>query len=42
MCRLDRKGGGNYTKSKLWKGKNFVLSQREFRVPKRGQSVYEE
>jgi len=42
ICRLDRKGGGNFAESKLWKGKNFVLSQREFRFPKRGQSVYEE
>ena len=42
ICRLDRKGEGNFAKSKVWKCKNFVLSQREFRVPKRGQSVYEE
>jgi len=29
----------NYGKAKR---QNFVLSQREFRVPKTGQSVYEE
>jgi len=25
MCRLDRKGGGNFAKSKLWKGKEAKM-----------------
>jgi hypothetical protein len=44
MCNLDTKGEGNFGKLKLCedKNKNLVLSQWEFRVPRRGQSVHED
>jgi hypothetical protein len=44
MCHSDRKGGGSFGESNLWKGnegKKIVLSQLEFRVPRISKSVQE-